>query len=112
MENPSEIIALLQEQNRTLHQLLEFHQHKERAALRDKILGIILHAIPYIALIILGYFLFTTIKEYLDALNNNINALRDGFVSIQTSIGRFIPDFSGITESLSKTWQDTKNIFQ
>lgn len=112
MENPSEIIALLQEQNHTLHQLLEFHQRKEKAALRDKILSIIFHAIPYIALIILGYFLYTTIKEYLDALNNNINSLRDGFISIQTSIGKLIPNFSGITESLSKTWQETKGIFQ
>lgn len=112
MENAPEIIALLQEQNDTLHQLLKFHQHQEKAALRDKILGIVFHAIPYIALIILGYFLYTTIKDYLDALNNNINALRDGFVSIQTSIGKFIPDFSSISDSLGKAWQETKGIFQ
>ncbi len=112
MENSPEIIALLQEQNNTLHQLLKFHQHQEKAALRDKILGIVFHAIPYIALIILGYFLYTAIKGYLDALNNNINALRDGFVSIQTSIGKFIPDFSGISDSLGKAWQETKGIFQ
>lgn len=80
------IISLLEEQNKTLHALLNFNLTQEKKAFHRAVLGVIFHAIPYIVIIIIGYFVYQTIHAYLDTVNNNINALNNEIISIKTSI--------------------------
>lgn len=110
-DNNQILINLLKEQNETLHKLLNFHLRKEKEEFRNSIIHFIIQAIPYIVILALGYYFYSIMKEYLDALNNNINGLRDGFISMQESIGKLIPDFSGIKDTLGQAWQDTKDLF-
>lgn len=100
MDNNQEIITLLQEQNRTLHQLLEFHQRKEKDEMRDKILGMIFHAIPYIIIVVLLYIAYTTLKGYLDAVNNEIAALHEKYNSIATSMQSMVDKITGIPNAI------------
>lgn len=86
LDDSQKIIALLEEQNKTLHALLNFQLIKEKKAFHHAVLAVIFHAIPYIVLIILGYFIYQTIHGYLDTLNNNINAMNNEFLAIKTSI--------------------------
>lgn len=112
MEENNQIhTKLLQEQNETLHKLLNFHLKKEREEKKKAIIHFLIQAIPYLVILGVGFYFYSIMKEYLDALNNNINGLRDGFISLQESIGKIIPDFSGIKDSLGQAWQDTKDLF-
>jgi len=93
MDNDNQIIIdLLREQNQTLHKLLEFHQRQEKIAFRNAVIHIILQAIPYIILIVIGYFLYMGLKSYLDAINNSIETIhktvQDSYFSIQTIIDK------------------------
>jgi hypothetical protein len=112
MENNNQIVIdLLTEQNKTLHKLLDFHLKKEKEEFRNAVIHFFIQAIPYLVLLGIGYYFYSIMKEYLDALNNNINGLRDGFISLQESVGKLIPNFGGISDSLGKAWQDTKDLF-
>ncbi|MGL5831148.1 MAG: hypothetical protein ACRCZE_03275 [Candidatus Altimarinota bacterium] len=106
-----EQLKLSQEQNNLLQQLLKFHQDQEKSHHREQLIRFILTAIPYLALVILGYYLFSLFFQYLEILNNNINLLKDGYLNIQEQITKLIPDFSGIKEGISNTWQNVKDIF-
>ncbi len=104
MENDNQIlIRLLQEQNQTLHKLLDFHLQKEKRELRNKIIHYLILAIPYIILIILGYYVYMGLKSYLDAINNNIKTIQDGYLSIQTSMQGMIDKVSGIPGQISSS---------
>ncbi len=97
MENDNQIIIqLLREQNATLHQLLEFHLKKEKQEFRNTLIHYFIQAIPYIIIIILGYYLYEGLKSYLDAINNNIKTIQDGYLSIQASMQSAIDKLTGI----------------
>jgi hypothetical protein len=101
MENDNQIIIqLLREQNTTLHQLLEFHQKKEKREFRNIVIHYFILAIPYIIIIILGYYLYEGLKSYLDAINNNIKSVQDGYLSIQTSMQSAIDKLSSIPSEI------------
>ena len=106
-----QIIILLQEQNQTLQQLLQLQLKKDRDQFRNNLLHFSIQLIPYLALLILAYYIYNSLHGYLDTLNHNINILRDGFLSLQNSLGKLIPDFSGIKNTLENTWQNAQNIF-
>jgi hypothetical protein len=82
----NKIIALLEEQNKTLHALLNFNLIQEKKAFHRAIYGIVFHAIPYIVMIIIGLFVYQTLHTYLDTVNNKINALNTEFTTIKTDI--------------------------
>lgn len=87
MENDNKIIIdLLREQNQTLHKLLDFHLKKEQNDFRNAVIHFFIQAIPYIALIIIAYYLYLGIKGYLDAINSQITALHDAYLGLQTSM--------------------------
>lgn len=106
-----EQLKVSNEQNHLLQQILKFHQDQEKSHHREQLIRFILTAIPYLALVILGYYLFSLFFQYLEILNNNINLLKDGYLNIQEQITKLIPDFSGIQEGISNTWQNVKDIF-
>lgn len=102
-----EIIRLLQEQNQTLKDLQTFFLKQEQQAKRMAILKFIIAAIPYLALIILAWFVYHSIQGYLDALNNNINALKASYDNLINSLKNLIPDFSQL--NLENTWKSIIN---
>jgi len=106
-DDSAQIIALLQEQNKTLHALLNFHLIKEKKAFHRAVLSFVLHAIPYLILIILGYFLYQTLHSYLETLNNTITSINNEIITIKTSVAN-IP--TSIQASLQSMLDAIKNL--
>lgn len=101
MENDNQIIIdLLREQNQTLHKLLEFHQHKEKTEFRNAVIHFFIQAIPYIALVIIAYYLYLGIKGYLDAINSQITAVHDAYLGLQNSIQEILNKISSIPSGI------------
>ena len=97
MDNDNQIVIdLLREQNQTLHKLLEFHLKQEKIAFRNAVIHYIILAIPYLILILAGYFIYMGLKSYLDAINNNIQSIQQGYLSIQNSMQGMIDKISSI----------------
>jgi hypothetical protein len=97
MENDNQIIIeLLKQQNQTLHQLLEFHYKQERNAFRHAVIHFLVQSIPYIILIVLGIYLYLGLKDYLEAIHQNIQSIQNGYMSIQTSMQGMIDKISSI----------------
>lgn len=111
MENNDKIIALLEEQNSLLKDLVAMNHHREKQEITRSIIHLIIQLLPFIAVFIVIGFLYFTFKDYLDAINHNINTLRDGFLSFQEGISKLIPDFSGIKDTINQTWQNVKSAF-
>ena len=101
-----EIIELLKENNHYLKQLFELKRKEHRQAIIGKIIHVILTMIPWIAVLVIGYFVWHTIMHYLDALNNNINALKGNFDAMANFIQKITPDFSSIVPKLQNTWEN------
>ncbi len=76
------IIDLLKDQNQTLHQLLDLQLKQDRSEARHRLISFILRAIPYVIMIVLVYYVYITLKGYLDALNADIKSIQDNVTSI------------------------------
>lgn len=115
MENPTNSPIstndLLKKQNQMLAEILHILKQHEQKEFRNHLITFIAHAIPYIAIVLLGYYIYTVLQGYLDALNHNITILRDSYLNLQQSITNLIPDFSGIGDKLQSTWQNVKSVF-
>lgn len=105
-EENSQIAKLLEQNNSLLQELVHIKKKETKTAKRDKIINIVLTLLPYILILIVGYYLWSIIMSYLDSLNQNINALKSGYDSLTQAIGKFIPDMSAISGQLEQTWQD------
>lgn len=104
MENDNQIIInLLREQNQTLHKLLEFHLHKERSDFRNAVIHFFIQALPYIALIIIAYYLYLGIKGYLDAINNQITALNDAYLGLQSTLQETLNKITSIPSGIGNS---------
>lgn len=110
-QNSSKTDQLLLEQNNLLKEILVLLKHHEQKEFRHNLVSFISHAIPYIAIIIIGYYFYTVLQGYLDALNHNISILKDSYLNLQETFMKLIPDFSGIGTKLQDTWQNVKNVF-
>lgn len=99
-------IALLQEQNNLLRQLLELQKKEARQAALGHVLHTLLTLIPFAVILVLGFMIWQSIQHYLDALNNNINILKSNFDAIFGFFQKVIPDFSKITPELQQTWEN------
>ena len=112
MENNNDrIIVLLEEQNALLKDLVAMNHHREKQEMTRSIIHLIIQLLPFIAVFVVIGFLYFTFKDYLDAINHNINTLKDGFLAFQEGISKLIPDFSGIKDSINQTWQNVKSAF-
>lgn len=101
-----QIIELLKENNHYLKQLFKLQRKEHREAVIAKVFHIILNMIPWIVVLVLGYFVWQTVMHYLDALNNNINTLKGNFDALSTFIQKITPDFSSIVPKLKSTWEN------
>ena len=108
MNNEEQIISLLTEQNHYLKSLYEFELKKQRSEHIKTFITVFMNLLPFIVILILGYIAYSIIMEYINALNNNINALKVGYESMIQTIQKMVPDFSGISNSIQSTWQSIK----
>lgn len=77
-----EIVELLRENNKLLSELVMF-QRKERKAEKWRLaLQIFFHLLPFIILVILGWYVFNLINSNIQALQSNIDALKAGFANV------------------------------
>lgn len=109
MNPPNEnerIIALLQESNGYLKELLQLQKKEHREAIWGTVYHTLINLLPWIAIVIVGYFVWQSIMHYLDALNENINTLKSNFDSVFEFIKKLIPDFSSIGPKIKETWQN------
>jgi hypothetical protein len=105
-EENQQIARLLERNNSLLQELVSIKKKETKTAARDKIINIALTLLPYLLILIVGYYLWSVFMSYLDSLNQNINALKSGYDALTQTISKFIPDMSTIGGQLEQTWQD------
>ena len=101
-----QIIALLTENNQYIKELLQIKKQEHRTAKIDRIVHLVITLAPWIALIIIGYFIWQSIMHYLDTLNQNINTLKSNFDTLTNYFKNLIPDFSSIQSQLKNAWNN------
>lgn len=101
-----QLIELLQENNHYLKQLLDLKRKEHREAVIGHIFHTILTMLPWIAVLVLGYFVWQTLMQYLDALNSNINTLKGNFEALSDFIQKITPDFGSVMPKLKDTWEN------
>ncbi len=109
-EDAQIIIALLKEQNQYLKFLCSNQKRLNKWHTIQFIYHTLLVLVPLLAIVILGWYVFSLLSEYLDALNNNVNLLKDGYLSIHQSLSDVISDVYGISDKIEQTWESTTNI--
>ena len=100
------MIALLEEQNRLIKSMADIMIREHRSETINKVIHALLVIIPSAAIIIIGYYLWTGMMHYLDALNNNINLLKSNYEALVAFFQKLVPDFSKIGSGLQQSWQD------
>ncbi len=99
-ENPNEqIIALLEKNNRLLEKLLKLQLKEHRAQTWRTVFHVFMSLLPFIIIAALGYYVFTLINSNIQALQSNVEALKEFMVGL-------VPDFSGVGDKLNEVWQD------
>ena len=98
-EEENEIITLLKKNNELLGQLLKMKQKERRAQTWRSVFHLLINLLPFLLILAVVYYLFTLINENIQAMQANINALRDFMLGL-------VPDFSGVGDRLNEVWQD------
>ncbi len=111
MSNENEIIELLKEQNKYLKFLVNQKIQDNRWQMIKTGLHIFANLLPFIILFILGYYVYSIIIDYLNALNSNVDALKEGYIGLQDLISGYLEGINEITDSIDSVWQDTRAIF-
>ena|SRR5579883_2390564 len=109
MTENEKIIELLEKQNNYLEKISTLVLKEHREAQIGRIIHAFLIIIPAVVILVLGYYLWTSITHYLDIVNNNVNALKSNFDAMTTAFSKFIPDFSKIGSTLQQAWQNLSN---
>ncbi len=94
-----ELIELLKRNNQLLEEILKLEKKEQRAQKWRTFFHILINLLPFIILAIIGWYIFNLINQNIQALQGNINALKD-------FITRLVPDFSGVGDRLNSTWQN------
>jgi len=94
-----ELVELLRENNKLLAELVMYQRKEERSKKWHLAIQIFFHLLPFIILALLGWYIFNLINQNIQALQGNVNALKDFIIGI-------VPDFSGVGDKLNSVWQD------
>lgn len=94
-----EIVDLLKKNNELLEELLKMKKKEQRAEIRKTIFHVIINLLPFLIVIGVVYYLFSLVNQNIQALQSNINMLKEFMVGL-------VPDFSGVGEKLNDVWQD------
>ncbi len=105
MPEENKIITLLEENNGYLKELLHLQKNEHRSRLIAQIINFLATILPFVLILIIGYFAWQAINHYLEILNNNINTLKTNFDALRDFFQKLIPDFSSISSKLNETWQ-------
>ena len=98
MHDP-EIIELLKKNNQLLEEILHLQKKEHRAQTWRTVFHVFINLLPFIILALAGWYIFDMINQNIQALQTNVNALKEFVVGI-------VPDFSGVGEKLNNVWQD------
>lgn len=93
-----ELVELLRENNKLLAELVMHQRKQDRAEKWRLAFQIFFHLLPFIIIAFLGWWVFNLINSNIQALQSNVNALKDFMVGL-------VPDFSGVGEKLDAAWQ-------
>lgn len=102
------LITLLEENNGYLKELLTLQKKDHRSKVIDRTINILTTLLPFILILIAGWFAWQAINHYLDILNNNINTLKANFDALRDFFQKLIPDFSAIGTKLNDTWESVQ----
>lgn len=105
MADDNQIISLLRENNSYLKQLLDLQKKEHRSKVTAQVLHVMTTLLPFILILIAGWYAWQTINHYLDVLNNNINTLKANFDALRDFFQKLIPDFGAISGKLKDTWE-------
>lgn len=103
-----ELISLLQKNNQYLEELLKIQKKQHRMFLISQIIQTILTLIPWITVLIVGFLLWQTIMQNLQALNNNVNTLKGNFDSFYQFFADLKPELNSVSPKLEETWEKLK----
>jgi len=94
-----ELIELLKRNNQLLEEILKLEKKEQRVQKWRTFFHILINLLPFIILAIIGWYIFNLINQNIQALQGNINALKDFITGL-------VPDFSGVGDRLNSTWQN------
>ena len=102
------LITLLEENNGYLKQILLLQQKEHRTKVLDRTINILTTLLPFILILVAGWFAWQEINHYLDILNSNINTLKSNFDALRDFFQKLIPDFGAIGSKLNDTWESVQ----
>lgn len=76
-----EIIELLEKNNKLLEELVKYQRKEHRAQTWRWVLQLLIQLLPFIILVLLGWWVFNLINENIQALQANVDALKEGFAN-------------------------------
>jgi len=77
-----ELIELLKKNNKLLEELVKYQRKEHRSQTWRWVLQIFIQLLPFIILVLLGWWVFSLIMENIQALQANIDALKEGFANV------------------------------
>jgi ATP-dependent Zn protease len=98
-EEQNEIIKLLKKNNELLEQLLKMKKKEHRAQTWRSVFHLLINLLPFLLILAVVYYLFTLINENIQAMQANINTLKEFMLGL-------VPDFSGVGDRLNEVWRD------
>lgn len=98
-----ELIELLKKNNDLLEQMLKMQKKEQRAQKWRIAFHVFMNLLPFIILALIGWYIFNLINQNIQALQGNVEALKDFIVG-------WVPDFSGVGDTLNGVWQDVSSI--
>ncbi len=76
-----EIKELLEKNNALLEELVKFQRKEHRAQTWRWVLQLLIQLLPFIILVLLGWWMFNLINDNIHALQANVDALKEGFAN-------------------------------
>lgn len=76
-----EIKELLEKNNELLEELVKYKRKEHRAQTWRWVFQTLIQLLPFIILALLGWWMFSLINENIQAIQANVDALKEGFVN-------------------------------
>ena len=76
-----QVIELLEKNNKLLAELVKYQRKEHRAQTWRWILQTVIHLLPFILLLLLGWWVFEIINANIQAVQANVDALKEGFAN-------------------------------
>jgi TRAP-type mannitol/chloroaromatic compound transport system permease small subunit len=76
-----QVIELLEKNNKLLAELVKYQRKEHRAQTWRWILQTVIHLLPFILLLLLGWWVFDIINANIQAVQANVDALKEGFAN-------------------------------